>query len=348
LYSVYNATARSRQQGADSKEQVERKEPMVQKKMDVVAVGTLAVDYYALVPSIPAADQKMMVEGYEVHPGGVAGNVMTQIARLGAEAGWFGKIGDDESGKIILEDFKREGIDTSHTEVVGGKHSMFTWIQVNRHGERSITMFPNVLVELTPEDVEEKHGDYIRSSRLIHTEACLLPLKPVLRAMEIAKAAGVTVVFDLDVCPSYFVEEAGSATREEMARALELADVLIPCKSAARELIGSDDIVGGAHRLLEYGPKVVAVTLGKDGCIVLDRNNRFELPAYQVKVVDTTGAGDAFHGGFIFSLLRGYDLEKAGRFSNACGSIACTRVGARASGRLAEVEELLSRAETVT
>jgi sugar/nucleoside kinase (ribokinase family) len=310
----------------------------VQNKMDVVAIGTLAVDYYALVPSIPAADQKMMVEGYEIHPGGVAGNVMTQIARLGAVAGWFGKIGDDESGKIILEDFKREGIDTSHTEVVEGKHSMFTWIQVNRHGERSITMFPNVLTELTPEDVEEKHGDYIRSSRLIHTEACLLPLKPVLRAMEIAKESGVTVVFDLDVCPRYFVEEAGSATEAEIARALELADVLIPCKSAARELIGSDDIVGGAHRLLDYG---------KEGCIVLDHSNRFVLPTYQVKVVDTTGAGDAFHGGFIFSLLRGYDLEKAGRFSNACGSIACTRVGARASGRLAEIEELLSRAETL-
>ena len=125
--------------------------------MDVVAIGTLAVDYYALLPSIPAADQKIMAEGYEIHPGGVAGNVITQIARLGANAGWFGKIGSDESGNIILDDFKREGIDTSHTEVVEGKHSMFTWIQVNSHGERSITMFPNVLVELTPEDGEEKH-----------------------------------------------------------------------------------------------------------------------------------------------------------------------------------------------
>ena len=204
-------------------------------------------------------------------------------------------------------------------------------------------MFPNVLVELTPEDVEEKHGDYIRSARFIHTEACLLPLKPVLRAMEIAKENDVTVVFDLDVCPRYFVEEARSATQDEMKRALELTDVLIPCKSAARELIGSDDIVGNARRLLEYGPKVVAVTLGKDGCIVLDRKNRFKLPTYEVEVVDTTGAGDAFHGGFIFSLLRGYDLEKAGRFSNACGSAACTRVGARASVRLEEVEELISK-----
>jgi sulfofructose kinase len=318
---------------------------MVEKAMDVVAIGTLAVDYYALLPSIPGADQKIMAEAYEIHPGGVAGNVMTQVARLGARAGWFGKIGDDESGKIILGDFERENIDTSHTEVVEGKHSMFTWIQVNRHGERSITMFPNVLFELTPDEVERKHGDYIRSARFIHTEACLLPLKPVLRAMEIAKESGVRVVFDLDVSPRYFIEEAGAATREEMERALELTDVLIPCKSAARELIGSQDIVGNARRLLERGPQAAAITLGKEGCIVLDRSSHFVLPAFQVDVVDTTGAGDAFHGGFIYSLLRGFSLEDAGRFSNACGSIACTRVGARSSGRLREVEELLSGAE---
>lgn len=311
--------------------------------LDVVAIGTLAVDYYALLPSIPSADQKMKADAFEIHSGGVAGNVMTQIARLGAKVGWFGKIGDDEAGNIILEDIRKEGIDTSHTEVVAGKHSMFTWIQVNRQGERSITMFPNVLVELTPEEIEDKHGDYIRSAQFIHTEACLLPLNPVLRAMEIAKENNVTVVFDLDVCPRYFIEEAGSATDEEMKRALELTDVLVSCKSAAKELIDSDDIIGNAHRLLDYGPHTVAVTLGKDGCIVLNRNERFDLPAYQVDVVDSTGAGDAFHGGFIYSMLKGFDLERAGRFSNACGAIACSRVGARASGRLDEVEELLLR-----
>jgi sugar/nucleoside kinase (ribokinase family) len=314
--------------------------------VDVVAVGTLAVDYFALLTTIPAADQKVMAEEFEIHTGGVAGNVITQIARLGARAGWFGKIGDDESGRIIFDDFKKEGIDTSHTEIVEGKHSMFTWIQVNRQGERSITMFPNVLKELTAEDVERKHADYIGSARLIHTEACLLPLSPVLKAIEIAKQHNTTVVFDLDVSPRYFVEEAGLATHKEMRRVLELCDVLIPCKSAARELIGSDDILSEAHKLLDYGPEIVAVTLGRQGCVVLDRQSCREIPGFDVDVVDTTGAGDAFHGGFIYSLLRGYDLETAGRFSNACGALACTRVGARTSARLGEVEGLLSEASS--
>ncbi len=314
---------------------------MDEKSVDVTAIGTLAVDYFALLKTIPAADEKIMAKKYEIHPGGVAGNVMTQVARLGARAGWFGKIGDDAAGGILLDDFRNEGIDTSHTEVVSNRHSMFTWIQVNSRGERAITMFPGVLVELTAEDVFVKHAEYIRTSKVMHTEACLLPLKPVVQAMEIAKAASVKIVYDLDVSPSYFVDEAKLATKKEMQRALELADVLIPCKSAARELIGSDDIAGNVSKLLDFGPEIVAVTLGRRGCVVCDRSGSHRIPAYHADVVDTTGAGDAFHGGFIYGVLRGYDLEKAGRFANACGAICCTQVGARSMGKLDEVKHLM-------
>ncbi len=82
--------------------------------VDVTAIGTLAVDYFAILPSIPAVDEKIMAEEYEIHPGGVAGNVLTQLGRLGVRAGWIGKIGNDEAGKILLGDFEKEGIDTSH------------------------------------------------------------------------------------------------------------------------------------------------------------------------------------------------------------------------------------------
>ena len=129
--------------------------------MEVVTVGAMAVDYFALLPSIPAADEKIIADKHEVHPGGVAGNVATQLARLNVHAGWFGKIGHDDTGRIILDDFKKERIDASHVEVVEGEQSMFTWIQVNAQGERSITMFPNVLVKLTSDDVSHKHAGYI-------------------------------------------------------------------------------------------------------------------------------------------------------------------------------------------
>ncbi len=321
---------------------------MNSRRVDVAAIGTLAVDYFAVLPSIPTVDEKIMAEKYEIHPGGVAGNVLTQLARLGVRAGWFGKIGDDEAGRILTDDFNNEGIDTSHVEVVEGEHTMFTWIQVNRAGERSITMFPNVLIKLTAGDVEEKHADYITFAKVIHTEACLLSLKPVLRAMELAKEHGVKIVYDLDVSPSYFVQEAKLATKEEMMRSIELADVLIPCKSAARELIGSDDITRDAKKLMDYGPGAVAVTMGEQGCIVLDKDGAFSIPAYKVNIVDTTGAGDAFHGGFIYSVLKGFNLEQAGRFANACGAICCTQVGARSTGGIEDIEKLMTNGEVRT
>jgi sugar/nucleoside kinase (ribokinase family) len=312
-------------------------------QVEVTGLGTLAVDYFALLPRLIGAEEKIISQGYEVHPGGVAGNVLTQVARLGVGAGWFGMIGEDEPGEILVREFRKEGVDCSHVESVAGEHTMITWIQVDRRGERSIVMFPNVLNRLTVEDVERKHADYIRQGRMLHAEACLLPLAPVLRALEIAREAGVKVVFDLDVPPSSFVHEMGLGTMDQISRALELADVLIPCKAAAAELLESEDIVGNARRLLELGPRTVAITLGDRGCVVLDRDQFHIVPAFPVEAVDTTGAGDAFHGGFIYNVLRGMDLHSAGAFANACGAICCTRVGARAMGTLEDITTLIGR-----
>ena len=314
---------------------------MSSSRVDVSSIGTLAVDYFALLREIPGVDEKVMAEGYEIHAGGVAGNVITQVARLGLEAGWIGKVGDDEAGKVIIAEFINEGIDISHIEIVEGEYSMFTWIQVDKKGDKAITMFPNVLNKFTAEDVENKHKEYIQSSKILQAEACLLPLKPALRAMEIAKGSGVKIIFDLDVVPSHFVDEAKLATEEELKRAIELADVFIPCKAAASELIGSKDVAGNTEKLLDYSSGVVAITLGDKGCLVFSREEFHAIPSFKVEVVDTTGAGDAFHGGFIYGLVKGFTLKDTGIFANACGAICCTRVGARAMGGLAKVNELV-------
>lgn len=320
---------------------------MNDKRVDVASIGTLAVDYFALLPKIPAVDDKIMAEGYEIHPGGVAGNVITQVARLGISAGWMGKLGDDEAGDILLGEFERDGIYAGHAEVIKGAHSMFTWIQVDERGDKAITMFPNILNSFTADDVETKHKNLIQSAKILQAEACLLPLKPALRAMEIAKESGVQIVFDLDVSPRHFVHEAHLATEAELLEALELADVLIPCKTAAAELIGSDDIVTHAKKLLDYGPRVAAVTLGDTGCIVFSKDEFHSIPSYRVKVVDTTGAGDAFHGGFIYGIIKNMNLHECGSLGNACGALCCTRVGARSMGTLQEVHALMEENQRV-
>jgi sugar/nucleoside kinase (ribokinase family) len=314
---------------------------MVRIGVEVASIGTLAVDYFGLMPSLPNPGQKVVAGRFEIHPGGVAGNVITQVARLGGKAGWIGKIGDDPAGRIILEEFRKEGIDPSHVEIVQGGYSMFTWILVDARGERTIVMFPNVLSTFTERDVEAKHAEYIASAKILQAEACGLALAPMLRAMEIARSHRVRTVFDLDVPPSLLIEEARLGTRRELELVLELTDILIPSKAAVAEMLGGEEPEARAHKLLDRGPQAVVITLGEKGSLYLDRQESFRTPGFIVEAVDTTGAGDAFHGGFIWSMLQGYPAEKACILANACGAYCCTGIGARAMGRREQIEALI-------
>jgi sugar/nucleoside kinase (ribokinase family) len=158
--------------------------------------------------------------------------------------------------------------------------------------------------------------------------------------MRIAREAGVRVIFDLDVAPSYF-SQAGLGTENDLLQALQLVDVLKPCKAAAREITGETDYEKMAAKLLGLGPKIVAVTMGAEGCMVASANTMDHVPAFTVTVVDSTGAGDAFMGGISYGLLQGWELPDSGLFANACAALCCTKVGARAMGKRAEVLALI-------
>ena len=308
---------------------------------DVVGLGSCTVDFFALVPRLIGAEEKINATRLEVHAGGVTANNLTQVARLGATAGWIGFIGDDDNGRIITRQFTEDRMDLSGIIAVAGARSSFTWIPVDAQGERCIYMFPNVTARVTPKDLREKFSSHIRGAKHFHTEASQLPLAPVLEGMRIAREAGVRVLFDLDVAPSYFVA-SGLGTEAGLMEALKLADVLKPCKAAARELSGAADYDAMARKLLGFGPKLVAITMGSEGCLMARAEKIAHLPSFQVNVVDTTGAGDAFMGGLSYALLQGWDDERAGRFANACAALCCTRVGARAMAGLAEVNALLT------
>ena len=307
--------------------------------VDVVGLGSCTVDFFALVPKLIGAEEKINANRLEVHAGGVTANNLTQVARLGASAGWFGLIGDDDNGRIILDAFAADGMDASAVAVTPGERSSFTWIPVDTAGERCIYMFPNVTARVTPAQIQSRFAPYIRQAKHLHTEASQLPMAPVLEAIRVARQAGVRVFFDLDVDPQYFVS-AGLGTEAELLEALRLTDVLKPCKAAARQLTGEKDADPMARRLLALGPKVVAVTLGADGCLIADAHGIAHQPAFRVDVVDTTGAGDAFMGGLSYALLQGWPHARVAAFANACAALCCTKVGARAMARLPEVEKL--------
>ncbi len=310
-------------------------------QVEVVGLGSCTVDFFAIVPKLIGAEEKINATGLEIHAGGVTANNLTQVARLGARTGWFGLIGDDANGRIILDAFAADHMDTSAVEVVRGELSSLTWIPVDNQGERCIYMFPNVTAKVTPEQIRARFAPYIQQAKHFHTEASQLPLKPVLEAMRIARSAGVKVLFDLDVDPTYFVQ-AGLGTEAELIAALKLTDVLKPCKAAARELTGKSEYDEIARKLISLGPKVVAITMGGEGCMIASDHSSIHRAAYKVKVVDTTGAGDAFMGGLSFALLQSWSHDRVGAFANACAALCCTQVGARAMSDRAAVEALIA------
>jgi fructokinase len=305
-------------------------------KVDVVGIGSCAVDFFAIVPRLLGSEEKINATRMEIHAGGVTANMLTQVARLGTSTGWLGLIGDDENGRIIQKAFTEDGMDLSGVEVVRGERSALTWIPVNPGGERCIYMFPNVTGKLSVLHVKNRFSSHIRGAKHFHTEASQLPIVPLKEAMKIAKDAGVRIFFDMDVTPRFFAQ-MNLGKQEELCDALKLVDVLKPCKAAAREMTGVTDYNRIADQLLNLGPKVVAITEGEDGCLIATKEKRVQVPAFRVNVVDTTGAGDAFMGGLSYGLLQGWDLERVGIFANACAALCCTKVGARAMSRLDEV-----------
>jgi sugar/nucleoside kinase (ribokinase family) len=304
--------------------------------VDVVGIGSCTVDYFAIVPRLLGAEEKINAERLEIHAGGVTANNLTQVARLGATTGWLGLIGDDDNSRIIVKAFEADGMDCSGVEIVKHEMSSLTWIPVDAEGERCIYMFPNVTGKISPYQVNTRFASHIQKAKHFHTEASQLPLVPVREAIKIARAANVRVLFDFDVSPTFFAE-ANLGSEEEVCEVLRLVDVLKPCKAAAREITGSTDFEEIARELLKLGPKLVAVTVGAEGCLIASADKMAHVPAFKVNVVDTTGAGDAFMGGLSYGLLQGWDHEKVGTFANACAALCCTKVGARAMAKRDEV-----------
>jgi sugar/nucleoside kinase (ribokinase family) len=306
------------------------------KKVDVVGIGSCTVDYFAIVPRLLGPEEKINATRMEIHAGGVTANNLTQVARLGASTGWLGLIGDDENGRIIQKAFSDDGMDLSGIEVVKGEMSSLTWIPVDVDGERCIYMFPNVTGKITSFQIDTRFSPHIKAARHFHTEASQLPIVPVKQAMKVAKESNVRILFDLDVSPSFFAQ-ANLGTQEELVASLKLVDVLKPCKAAAREMTGEADYEKIAKRLLDLGPSLVAVTMGPDGCIIATREKSVHVPGFEIKPVDTTGAGDAFMGGLSYGLLQGWDEQRVGLFANACAALCCLKVGARAMSKHDEV-----------
>lgn len=298
---------------------------------DLVGIGSMVVDLIYRTPRIIGAEEKIALDCYETGEpvkrlvGGVTLNHLAWASLMGLRTGIFGRQGDDENGRFLRAGMDRYGIDKHIT--LDGSSSSFALIFVDPNGGRAIYMNPAATGETTAEYLRREHADYIRRSRMLSTEISQLPLDAVIAALEIAREAGIASVLDIDLPPSDAIKSLGS--KEEFERALELAGILKPTLSAAVEITGAGDALEAAVLLREkYGSRAVVITDGERGCAISSSEFSGRIPAYRLKAVDSTGAGDAFLGGMIAGL--NYDLgwEDALKLANACGAACCEISGA--------------------
>jgi len=258
---------------------------------DVLGIGRAYADLLLVVPRMPEADAVMRVQQVGHQGGGVVPTAMVAAARLAVPAAIWAYISDDYYGEFIIDDFEKYGVNVEHIQVLPGYHSPFSTILVDQStSTRSIMPYLGTLPVPSADDFD---GDLLRRCRVLHISGSYADVE--LKAAQIAKAAGVTVSFD---------GGAGLLAPERRGLA-ELADVLVVARQFAEDLTGFSSVRDCAPSLLDLGAHTVVITEGAAGSYgwTSDGETHYQ-PSFDVEVVDTTGAGDVYHGAFLVGLLQ--------------------------------------------
>jgi len=291
---------------------------------DAVGFGLNAVDHLLAVPEYPDYESKTRITAFERAGGGQAASAMILCARLGLRTKYVGKVGGDEIGSFSLESIRAEGVDVSDVPAVHGVTNQIAFIIVDqRNGDRTILWHrPKEIATLPSEITLEK----VAVGRVLLVDGHDAPAAA--RAAAVARERGIPVVLD--------AETVKEGTKELVAN----TDLLVASSRFPKLFTGAADLREGLRGLLAAGPSFVAMTLGKGGAIAMRSDGEVvESPGYDVEAVDTTGAGDFFHGAFIYGLLEGWDVERTLSFSNAAAALNCTAPGAR--GGVASLDDVL-------
>jgi len=280
------------------------------------------VEHYA------ALDEKVGMKSLIEQGGGLAATALAAVGRLGGRAAMLGNVGDDSSGQRIIGALQEVGVDTEHLRVIPGTRSRFAFCVIHEAtGQRSI--FFDTGTAGTPEP-GEINPDLIARADVVLIDGTTG--EGGVRAAEIARELGKPVVLDV---------ERSSPAGEGLLRCA--THPVLPAYYAAT-FAASGSPLDGCRVVQQLGPEVVVVTLGDRGCLAIEGETVHRVPAFDVPVVDTTGAGDVFHGAFAYGLALSKPLAENLLFASAAAGISCRALGGRAGlATMDEIEELIGR-----
>jgi sulfofructose kinase len=289
------------------------------KRLDIVGLGLATLDVLvrrspAGTPSGSSPFDDFLLEG-----GGPVATALAAASRLGAATGYIGTAGTDFAGECKVLSLTRYGVDVARIARRPGAETqvIIVWVDADT-GERSFTALRSW--QHDPLRVEELDRTYITGAGYLHLDGT--HREAALAAAQWTREAGRKVVLD--------AATTRSTVGESMRALIQHVDVLICGSGFAQALTGCDDPSDACRAAVEYGPKTVVQTEGAAGSHTVCPSGTFHTPAFEVDVVDTTGAGDVFHGAYVVGLLKGWDARQVAVFASAAAAMACTRLGGRA------------------
>lgn len=287
-----------------------------------MGVGINATDTIIRLPRFPALDSKVELLSAEAKPGGQVASAIVACRRWGLSARYVGKIGDDAAGKFQMEEMEREGVEARWI-VAPGCMSQTSFILVDEPtGERTVLWKRDPKIALRPADIKR---EWISGARALlidghDTEAAAA-------AARWASEERIPVVGDFD------------NRYPQVEVLLEYVDFVIASKDFPERLTGEKNLLKSLPRIFrEFKCRLTAATLGRFGVLAWDGARFLLCPGFRVKSVDTTGAGDIFHGAFLYGLVKNWQLKETLEFSCAAAARNCTAAGAR--GGIASLEEI--------
>ncbi len=298
------------------------------KVVDLVGVGLNATDTVIPLSLYPARGSKTEYSTVSTLPGGQVATTVVACQHWGLRTRYVGKLGDDLAATLHREAFSHAGVDT-RIITVPGSASAQSLILVDAQGERTVLIRRDSegRLALHPADLQR---EWITNARALHVDG--YDTQAAILASTWAREAGIPVIADLDeLYPN--VEDL-----------LANVDYLIVSRDFPSRLMADPDLEQALRKMQRrYACRLAAATLGQEGVLAFDGKQLLHTPAYRVPVVDTTGAGDIFHAGFIYGLLQDWSLERQLEFACAAAALNCTAVGARGGIQsLDEIADLMS------
>ncbi|MGQ9461273.1 MAG: carbohydrate kinase family protein [Candidatus Bathyarchaeaceae archaeon] len=297
---------------------------------DVIGFGALNVDKLYRVNRIAKEEEESFVIDFKESPGGSAANTIVGLARLGLKTGFIGKVAEDREGELLLNDFRKENVDTSGIIVSREGRSGVVMGYIDMKGERALYVDPGVNDWL---EFKEISLEYASRAEFLHLTS-FVGEKPFEAQKKLVKTLSkAKVSFDPGVL---YARKSFTALKPIVKRSF----VVMPNEIEIRLLTGKD-YEEAAKALIKEGVRVVAVKLGERGCYVTDGKESHLVEPYEKELVDTTGAGDAFCAGFLYGLIKGRDLYQCGRLGNFVAARCIEKMGARTGlPRLSDLQSI--------